>query len=626
MAKPSPKKALQLVRDFESSNRKYLEANVYDRWRRNEHMYRLEHENTTLTNDPRYKHRSKLYIPKTRNAIRRILASIIGTYFSNPDVINLNSRRTGDQRLIDASQLLMAAVNYRLTHTVKFFTIAMFAILDVLKYGRGVVTMGWDFEEEEYTRTELVEVEDENGEIQLEEQEMTYRRILKDEPNMRHVKIWNIYLSPSANPIDPINTSPVLIEKMPIFLHEVKDKIKSKEWKKPKGISDDEDWGEFVWKPSQFEMEEYGEPDIARDEDSPSWMMIEVWKCFVKFGGKDWYFISLKGNHALTDLEEVEEKFPCRGRPYIMGGSEPDTGKVWWQGIAELTESLQREINAIRNQRRDNVTLALNKKILIRNTAGIDVNSLLYSRPGAPITGDDISDLSIRELVYQDVTSSSFKESQETERWYEETSGITPYNMGVQRPGMNQTATGVSILSEEANTIISMIIRILNETFMIPTLQMVVQFEQLFETEEVLRQVAQDKGIDFDMVWTREAIENQYDIEVNAGVGSTSREARFRSLGMIIDRAMAINAQYAAPVMNVIELVRDALPLAGHMNPDKYINEQVIQLIMSKFGQVAQGSLANPMAPPPQLLGPGQSGGNQIESMQGAGGDNQIYR
>ena len=328
----------------------------------------------------------------------------------------------------------------------------------------------------------------------------------------------------------------------------------------------------------------------------------------------------------LTEPEDVEAKWPCLGRPYVMGGILPDATNAYWDSFLEIVEPLQREINAIRNQRRDNITLALNKKLLVRRTAGIDTNSLLFSRPGAPILGDDIGEMAVRELMYQDVTSSSYKEQQLNEVAFEETTGITPYNMGTQRPGMNQTATGTSILTEEANTVNSMELRIINETFIIPLLEMVVQFEQEFENEEVLRHVADEQGIDFDQVWTRDAIEAKFDIEVNAGIGSTSREIRMRNLGMFLDRGMAINTQYGAPVINLLQFVKEGMPLAGFDNPDRFVNANVVALVMSKFGQSAGMNLQDPTQPPAQLVNPGNSGGSQVESMQGYGGDPQIYR
>jgi hypothetical protein len=263
----------------------------------------------------------------------------------------------------------------------------------------------------------------------------------------------------------------------------------------------------------------------------------------------------------------------------------------------------------------------------------------LYSRPGAPVLGDDIGDMAVRELIYQDVTSSSYKEQQVTEQNFEEVTGITPYNMGTQRPGMNQTATGVGILTEEANTGIVMEMSILNETMMVPVLEMVTQFIQAYESENVLRHVADKEGIDFDTVWNREAIEGKYDVEIQAGVGSTSREMKFRNLGMIIDRAMAMNQSYGLPVMNVIEMVRDALPLAGQKNADRYINQNVVDMVMAKFQQTGQTALQNPMLMPPQAMAGGTGGqgipsimpeqggeGGGVESGQGFGGEPQPYR
>jgi len=633
----SKKEYLAYIKSFQGSSKKYMEQYLYPQWRKNENIYHMIHENSKLYDDPRYSHRSKLYIPKARNAMVRKLAAFIGTYFGNPDIVSITPRKKKDPVMHLAAKLIYAVVNYRLKHTLKFFMNCLFAWQDMMKYGNGAVQIGWDYTEKESVTTETVPIFNEEGELEsTEEREITTLEVIEDQPSMRHVHIWNLFIAPSADPIDPVNTSPCLVEKIPYYLYEARKKWESGDWKKPEDldVNDDNSMFQYIYSPSEFEMETYN--DISRGESkSETWQQIEVWKCFVNIDGKDVYFLSLKADFMLIDPEYVEEKWPCKGRPYVVGGSIPDSGSSYWTSFLETTEGLQREINAIRNQRRDNVTLALNKKLLIRESAGLDINSLLYSRPGAPIIGKDISDLAVRELVYQDVTGSSYKEQEMNEIAFEELTGITPYNMGTQRPGMNKTATGVSILTEEANTLIAMELRIINETFMLPALEIIVQFEQQFENEEVLRHVADQEGIDFDGVWSRDAIEGKYDVEVNAGVGSTSREVKFRNLGMIIDRMMAINSQYGAPVMNIIEAVREALPLAGHENPDRFINSSVIAMIMSKFGQVAQQSILNPNAPPPQLMNAANSGGNQIpgmaaspqvESGQGFGGEQQIYR
>jgi hypothetical protein len=634
MAKEFPlskKEYLERISTFQSSAENYMKENLHPQWKKNENVYRLIHENKALTTDVRYRHRSKLYIPKARNALTRKLAAFIGTYFSSPDVISLMPRRKNNQGLSAAAALLFAVTNYRLKHTLNFFLNCLFAWLDIMKYGRGCICVGWDYEEESETVEEATPMKDDLGvteEVKVIKAEKV--RVLKDEPTMRHVPIWNLFVAPSANPIDPINSSPCLVEKMPVFVHDAMAKWKSGAWKRPEAIDPEkpeeaqEVLDKYRWKPSEFEQSINAEK-IEEALKKP-WRQIEVWKCFVNVSGRDVFFLTLKGEFMLTDPEGVEEKWPCKGRPYVMGGVTPDSTLAYWASFLEVVEPLQREINAIRNQRRDNITLALNKKLLVRRTAGIDTNSLLFSRPGAPILGDDIGDMAVRELNYQDVTSSSYKEQQLNEAAFEETTGITPYNMGTQRPGMNQTATGTSILTEEANTINAMELRIINETFVIPVLEMVVQFEQEFENEETMRHVAEEQGIDFDVVWTREAIEAKYDIEVNAGIGSTSREIRLRNLGMMFDRAMAVNTQYAAPVMNLIQFVKDGMPLAGFDNPDKYFNANVLAAVMSKFGQMQGAAMADPMTPQPALLGAGNAGGSQVESMQGYGGDTQIYR
>jgi hypothetical protein len=629
-------KQLRFIRDFESLAQSHIDEQLSDQWRKNEKGMRLEHYNDRINTDPKYKHRSKLFIPKIKTAVYRILASIIMEYFSSPDALVVKSMKDFKPQIAEASKVLQKVTNYRLEETLNWFLVCVLACRDILVFGRGAAAVGWDYQEEEYEVKELVDKVDENGDLVLDEngytevEEITTTeiRVVKDEPYIRHIKLWNILLDPDCDPVDPVNSSPVLIEKVPVYIHEVLGKIKSGEWEKPECIKEAEDWEQFLWEnnPIQSEVEGETRNNQRAAKTKSEWKQIEIWKVCMIWEGEDLYFETLKDRAILTEPEPVSSKFPCKGRPYVFGGADPDSNSIYWAGFPEGVEGLQRELNAIRNQRRDNVNLALNKRMLVRKTAGISLQSLMFNRPGAPIMADDISEYSIRELKVDDVTASSYREEDVNRRDFEEASGIGPYNQGSLRPGMNKTATGTMSLIEQSNMPIGMTVSIISRTFVKPLLEMVVQFEQAFENEEVIRNVCGKAGIDFDAVWNEEAIENKYSVEIFAGIGHTSRDARYRSLGMIIDRALAINSQYGMPVLDVIGMVRDALPLSGHKNPDQYINGTILEGLMRKFGQTLNFSMSNAAAPPPNVANSANSGQSGIESMQGYGGEPQPYR
>ncbi len=622
------------VKTFAETASSYIDQKITDQWIKNIRAFNNKHYSNKIYNDPRLRGRSKLFIPKTRASILRIVASIVSEFFSSPDNVSIKSTKRFNSKLDAAAKLLEEAVNYRLNTNIKWFLVAYMAIIDVMVLGRGVLNVGWNYEEEIVeSKTEVINPV--TGEIEIVDVSEVVARV--DEPFIRYVKLWNILVDSNCNPLDPINDSPVLIEKKPVYVFDVIKKINSGEWNKPKGFSDVEDKTEFfskyLWKKNIIE-DELDEDSVDEEKKCRSeWSHVEIWDVYVRVDGDDYFYTSLAGEHALTDLELVEDKFPCKGRPYVMGGFQPESNEVYWMGFPEVIEPLQRELNSIRNQRRDNVNIALNKRFLIRSTAGINISSLNSGTPGSPIIADDISEQSIREIDVKDVTQSSYREEEINRRDFEEVGGVNAYNLGSPRPGMNPTATGVSIMTEQSNLPIGMTTKTIAETLFKPVIEMLVQFEQMFESNEVLKRACTDIDISFEEAWDQDAIENQYSVEVSIGVGATSREMRFRNLGMLVDRSFAINSQMGAPIINFVEMFREMASLAGEKNVDKYINKNVYNAIMSKMGEAIGRNLTNPMEPPINVMGTGGNGQTnqpgmetQTESTQGFGGEQQIYR
>ena len=87
-------KLYQDVRSFESIAKSYIDSKVSDQWLKNVRSFNNKHFNSKIYNDPRYRGRSKLFIPKTRASVLRIVASIISEFYSSPDNVNIKSTRS----------------------------------------------------------------------------------------------------------------------------------------------------------------------------------------------------------------------------------------------------------------------------------------------------------------------------------------------------------------------------------------------------------------------------------------------------------------------------------------------------------------------------------------------------
>ena len=125
-------------------------------------------------------------------------------------------------------------------------------------------------------------------------------------------------------------------------------------------------------------------------------------------------------------------------------------GEFFGLHTLESIREVNKELNVIRSQRRDNVSLLLNKVFTLDLLAGeVDLNTL-FSAPGNVITGSNIKE-ALSELDISDVTASSYKESQELQYDLQSITSLWDYARG-GTPRRRETATGIIRLQQAAQS------------------------------------------------------------------------------------------------------------------------------------------------------------------------------
>jgi hypothetical protein len=121
-------------------------------------------------------------------------------------------------------------------------------------------------------------------------------------------------------------------------------------------------------------------------------------------------------------------------------------GEFDGMGAMEVTKPLQRDLNTLRSQRRDNVSLILNKLFKYDMMAGEVDLTTLFSAPGNVIVeqGDCIS-----EFPITDVTASSYREEQSLIYDLQSVLCFWDYSRGAT-PQRKETATGIIRLQQAA--------------------------------------------------------------------------------------------------------------------------------------------------------------------------------
>ncbi len=167
---------------------------------------------------------------------------------------------------------------------------------------------------------------------------------------------------------------------------------------------------------------------------------------------EDGHVITIMGRRAVirdttkdSGVRPFPFKFPildCR-----MAGAPGEFNGI---GATEAIGPLQDELNLLRCQRRDNVSLLLNKTFWIDLLAGeVDLNTL-FSAPGNVIVGSNMKE-AFGEVPMTDVTSSSYKESEELTYDMQSATAMWDYARGAT-PRRRETASGIIRLQQAAQS------------------------------------------------------------------------------------------------------------------------------------------------------------------------------
>lgn len=162
-------------------------------------------------------------------------------------------------------------------------------------------------------------------------------------------------------------------------------------------------------------------------------------------------------------IREIENPFFHGDLPIVYGVDYVYPGELFGMGEIEPVERIQRAINAVLNQRLDNVQLTLDVMWKVRKGAGVDLHTLI-SEPGNIVTTDDLS--AVEPLQIPDVTGATFVQTMNyLTSAMQNGSGVTDYTIGIGNDSnvANKTATGTRLIQQEANAQFKLKIQLFNK-------------------------------------------------------------------------------------------------------------------------------------------------------------------
>lgn len=397
-----------------------------------------------------------------------------------------------------------------------------------------------------------------------------------DGPKAESVDIFNFWPNPEAESIEDAS---YVIQRVFRDSSYVEKMIDEGVYKLPPGVDVIGD----LWTGQKDERDQ-----IAADLDEGSSDRTRHQAELLEFWTDDSQFTVLNQTWV---VRVADNPFDHGMKPYVRIVDHFQEHSFWGVGEIEPLEGLQDEMNAITNQRIDNVRLAIDQQFVYDPNNLLNEKQDLATRPGGGIrvnSRDIEPSRVIHFLQPPDVTSSAYLEVQEAERMTEKVSGVNDYTAGNDSGAgqVNQTATGASIIAETGNTRFAAKVEIAELTGLNTLAEMYGSILQQFWDEERVIRVAGENGADAWVPITAESLQGGFDYEIEAQSSAVTESVRKEQSMSLFQ--LAIQAAYpdGSPVFKLDKIAQDVLKSWRITNPSEYVNPA-------------------PLPPPPMPAAPG---------------------
>jgi hypothetical protein len=343
------------------------------------------------------------------------------------------------------------------------------AMRNALIIGTGILKTHWDerfeykgaikptFQEVPHTqKIPLIDpdtrlpMRDDNGEPMFETREMTVqiplgsrtereRFLAYEGPMATNIDPKNFWVAPEAENID---VARYVIHRSYQDWKEVVEWTKSGIYHLP----DDLELKDFFAPNSSFMDDPHSERMTSIDRGymgDPTRRQVEI----KEFWTDDGRVITMANDKLILRIQD--NPFFHNQKPFIPIYDYKMPHEFWGVGEIEIIEGLQDLINALANQRIDNVRIGMDQMKIV-NKGKLANSNQLQTRPGGIVETN--GDIDPREVIYPlpttDVTSSAFAEVDQAKDWSERSTSVSAYQRGQDSPSLTDTATGIAALME----------------------------------------------------------------------------------------------------------------------------------------------------------------------------------
>ena len=580
---------LKISRQSYDASTKWIDAGIRKNWDEAIRAHAAEHPHGSKYLSEDYKFRSRLYVPKLRSAQRKSEAAAAAAFFATASVADISPEDDSDERELASAAIMTQLINYRTSKTIPWFLTVIGAWQDGSLTGVVISKQWWKYQRKQ-TGTEqqpvpnpllpgLPIIDEATGAPLM--QDVPVWSVEKDEPSVDLLAAENFRVAPTSDWRDPINTSPYVIEVIPMIVADVRERMNSI----------DDKTGQPVWKKlddAQIAKARANQPDPTRatrergrmpaeqaDPGLSDFDTVYVHHNIVKWKGKDWVYYTLSTLEMLSDPVPLEEVYLHGIRPYVMGYVTFEAHKSYPQSKAKSVLPLQMLANDLTNLSIDNARMALNPRQKVKRGQNISLDQIRRFMPGNAIFLEDPTN----DIVWDrtpDITGGAQRERDQAYVQFDEVYGnFSQATVQTQR-NLNETVGGMELLSGAAGEVGEYDLRVFTETWYEPVLRHLVKLEQAYETNQTILAIAGKRAnlmqrLGTDQV-TDDLLNRELTTRVNVGIGATNpaqKQARFMGAAMAFGQLFGPRgAQMAKPK----EIADELFGFAGYRDAGRFLD------------------------------------------------------
>lgn len=583
---------LSMVRDAESLSAMYVQQANRRAWTSSYRAYHNEHAIGSRYTHTEWRGRSKLFIPKTRAAVRKDGAAVAASLFNSIDAIDCLPGNEADPKQKAGAALIEEVVNYRVggrapgKASLPWFMIAMGARQDAVLTGVCCSKQYWLQKFRKTGKEPTMHPHPVTGVPQPTMRDVYTLEI--DRPDSLNIPPENYTIDTSADWRNPVQSSSYFIVHWPMQIEEIREKQNSpvNPW-----LPVSEANLKSSAKTSKFDTEtirrarESGLDRMDETQTGTEFQVIWVSEVFMRTGGEDWTFYCAGSQFFLTEPKPVRDVYPEQhgDRPITLGYGSLEAHRIYPMAPAESWQPLQAEANDLRNLTLDAIRQNVMPVSKVVRGRQIDLDQVRRRSSGTSIMVQEKDDVTWEKVP--DISSSVINAGRELSLEFDDLAGQQNYGNVENSQTLGKTLGGLKLAAGAANAVQEYDIRVWIETWATPTLQQIVRLEQYYESDKIILGICGARA----QLWQKhgiseiddELLENDVTVRVSVGLGAgdpQQRLSKFNTAAQIVAPLCAQSPDFQSGKrrVNIEAIIEEVFGACGYKDGGSrfFIEEQ----------------------------------------------------